>query len=189
MALVLASASPRRRELLEMLGAAPLVIPADGEDPVDGGLPPDRAVSLIALNKARAVRGRCAPDDVIIAADTVVYLDGRALGKPADTRDAFEMLSSLSGRKHTVYTGCAVIRGDREVSFTEHADVYFRALSEDEIRRYISTGEPMDKAGAYGAQGFGALLVERIDGDFFCVMGLPICTLNKTLAGFGVNLL
>ena len=190
MAIVLASASPRRRELLEKVGVENLVIiPAKGELPVPQGASPDEAVRLISLGKAREVAEQCPPGDVIIAADTVVSIDGRILGKPQGEGAAADMLRELSGRVHEVYTGVAVIRGGEERVECERTAVRFRPLGEDEIAAYVATGEPMDKAGAYGAQGLGCLFVEGIEGDFFNVMGLPMCRLGRILSDMGVKLL
>ena len=126
---------------------------------------------------------------MIIAADTVVVLDGAVLGKPRDEADAAEMLRALSGRSHSVFTGLCVLRGARLLSHAEESRVRFRNLGEDEIARYIATGEPMDKAGAYGAQGIASVFVERLEGDFFNVMGLPLCALGKLLKQLGVDLI
>ena len=187
--LILASASPRRRELLEMLGVKSLlVIPSPAEEDAPGGALPGDTVMHIACGKARAVARMRPCEDTVIAADTLVYLDDKALGKPVDEPDAKRMLRSLSGRRHSVYTGVCVISGGREVSRFVKTDVYFREMSEEEIAAYIATGEPMDKAGAYGAQGRASVFIERIDGDFFNVIGLPLCALSEILDGFGVKL-
>lgn len=189
MGIVLASASPRRRELLEMLGVKGFkVIPADVDEDIQD-LQPDETVKQIARAKARKVSLESAEEDLIIAADTLVFYGGRALGKPTSTDAAKEMLKSLSGNRHTVYTGVAILQGGREMTFAEQTDVFFRPLSEAEIDDYIKTGEPMDKAGAYGAQGRGAVFIERIEGDFFNVMGLPLCRLVTMLRCFGSELL
>ncbi|MEG0035210.1 MAG: Maf family protein [Oscillospiraceae bacterium] len=190
MSIVLASASPRRRELLTMLGLKSFkIIPAVGEEILLPGAQPGEAVSALSLCKAEEVSKLCPLTDLIIAADTIVSLDGKILGKPADGDDAFRMLSRLSGREHRVYTGVTIMRGDTVITEYERTSVRFRSLSEREIIAYIKTGEPMDKAGAYGAQGIGALFVEGIDGDFFNVMGLPLCRLSKMLEKMGVNLI
>ena len=191
MKLILASGSPRRRELMEMLCPENLeIVPAVGEEAADPALPPDELVKALSRAKAAEVRARCAaPDDAVIGADTVVALDGAVLGKPRDKADARRMLRALSGRTHTVYTGVTVLRGAQSLSHAERTEVRFRALSDEEIERYIATGEPMDKAGAYGAQGYASLFVEHLDGDFFNVMGLPLCALGKLLKQLGVNLL
>lgn len=181
MKLVLASASPRRRALLEMLGFSDFRIApsACGEDVDD--LSPADAVKTLALRKARDVARGCAPDETVLAADTLVFLDGEPLGKPADAGEARAMLRRLSGRAHTVYTGVALICGGREMAEAEETAVFFRPLDDGEIDAYIATGEPMDKAGAYGAQGRGAVFIRRIEGDFFNVMGLPLCRLTLML--------
>jgi len=165
------------------------VIPAGDLEIIREGLTPDETVCEIALGKAREVRTKTEGDSLIIAADTLVFLDGSFLGKPADKDGAKLMLKALSGRKHTVYTAVAIIRGGMELCESEASDVYFRELSESEIEAYIATGEPMDKAGAYGAQGLGALFVRRIEGDFFNVMGLPVCRLGLMLKEFGLGVL
>ena len=191
MRIILASASPRRRELLEMLRTPQLlIVPAAGEELPHPGLAPAELVRKLSRAKAEDVARRCAlPGDLVIGADTVVALDGAVLGKPRDAADARRMLRALSGRTHTVWTGVTVLRGGEALCHAERTDVRFRTLSDDEIERYIATGEPMDKAGAYGAQGYASLFVEHLDGDFFNVMGLPLCALGKLLKQLGVNLL
>ena len=187
---VLASASPRRRELVELMGLAPLkILPAVGEEVADPGLRDGALAETLALHKAREVAAHCAPEDIVIGADTIVCLDGAVFGKPHDAADAARMLRALSGRGHTVYTGVAVIRGDTVRTHAEATEVHFRTLTDAEIAGYIATGEPMDKAGAYGIQGKGSLLVSGIEGDFFNVMGLPVCALGEILNTFGVDLL
>ncbi|MBR5382073.1 MAG: septum formation protein Maf [Oscillospiraceae bacterium] len=190
MGIVLASASPRRKQLLEMLGLRDLVVmPApNGEEAPPEGASPAETVEYIALGKARAVAALRPKEDTVIAADTLVYLNGEPLGKPKDPADAYRMLRLLSGNRHTVYTGLAVISGGKTVTRAEATDVFFRELSDREIARYVATGEPMDKAGAYGAQGRAAVFIRGIDGDFFNVMGLPLCALSEILDGFGVDL-
>ena len=188
MGVVLASASPRRREILEMLGVRDFaVIPAEVDEAIPD-LMPEEAVIHIAQLKARKVAEVCSSDDLIIAADTLVYLDGVALGKPESVADAENMLRRLSGAKHTVYTGVTIIQNGNEMTFAEKTEVFFRQISQEEIEAYIRTGEPMDKAGAYGAQGRGAVFISRIEGDFFNVMGLPVCQLVTTLRRFGAEL-
>lgn len=186
---ILASGSPRRRELLEMLGVPDLTIrPATGPERATPGAGPEQTVRELSLHKAQEVAQTCAPEDIIIAADTIVYLDGAILGKPKDHDDAVRMLTALSGREHIVYTGVAVLRGGELRQAAEQTAVRFRTLTPAEIERYIATGEPMDKAGAYGVQSLGALLVERIDGDFYNVMGLPVEKLGQCLTKhFGVR--
>ena len=187
MEIILASASPRRRDLLEMLGFQELVIlPAPFEEKVTD-VDAAKAVAMIALGKARYAAQKS--DGTVIAADTLVYIDGEPVGKPRDEEDAKNMLRRLSGRMHTVYTGVAVIKDGREITDYEETDVYFRKISEREIEAYVKTGEPMDKAGAYAAQGVGAVFIEKINGDFFNVMGLPLCKLADMLAEIGIEIL
>lgn len=189
MGIVLASASPRRRELLSMLGLDFKVIPAHGEERLDLSLAPGAQVAALSRQKAEEVAKRCPPDTLVIAADTIVALDGQLLGKPADEGEAARMLARLSGREHAVFTGVTVLRDGSALSEFEETRVRFRTLTRREIEAYIKTGEPMDKAGAYGAQGIGALFVEGITGDFFNVMGLPLCRLSQMLEKLGVNLI
>jgi septum formation protein len=190
MSIVLASGSPRRKELLEMLGVNNMkVIPAKGEEVAPEGLCPQELVKLLASAKGHEVAAQCSTDDVIIAADTIVWHDNQVYGKPHSREQAVEMLHSLSGRTHQVYTGvCVLYQGCEQLDY-EMSQVHFRPLSDDEIERYVDTGEPMDKAGAYGAQGKAALFVQGIDGDFFNVMGLPLCRLGQMLKEQGVVLL
>lgn len=188
MSIVLASASPRRRDLLAMLGVDNLkIIPAVGEEVLSKGMSPNDIVCSLSLAKASEVSALCPVTDTIIAADTIVVLDGKIMGKPADKTEAFHMLSGLSGRTHNVFTGVTVIMGETVYTEYECTSVHFRDLTEREILAYIETGEPMDKAGAYGAQGIGSLFVESIDGDFFNVMGLPLCRLSKMIEKLGVS--
>ena len=190
MAIVLASGSPRRKELMEMLGVKELrILPAKGEEKADPGLAPAELVKALASHKGREVAALCREDDVIIAADTIVWHGGKVLGKPHTEAEAVEMLRALSGDEHEVYTGVCVIRNGRELLESERSLVRFRELTGHEIAAYIASGEPMDKAGAYGAQGKAALFVEHIDGDFFNVMGLPLCLLGQMLKQQGVELL
>ena len=190
MDIILASQSPRRRELLGQMGLKGFkVISSDADEHVEGNPSPAQLVEELSLRKARAVAEHADADDIIIAADTVVALDGAVLGKPEDERAAFAMLSALSGNRHRVYTGVTVTRGDKTVTAHEETLVTFRELEPDEISSYIATGEPMDKAGAYGIQGLGAMLVSGIEGDYFNVMGLPVFRLGRILADFGLDLL
>ena len=190
MNIILASNSPRRRELLEQMGLKDFRVSAPNVDEsVEAGLPPARIVEELSLRKARAAEKQAGPGDLIIAADTVVALDGAVLGKPHNKENAFAMLSALSGREHHVYTGVTVVQGGRTVTEHEETAVTFRALEPGEIRAYIATVEPMDKAGAYGIQGLGALLVSGIRGDYCNVVGLPVFRLGRILARFGVDLL
>ncbi|MBM6886843.1 MULTISPECIES: Maf family protein [Oscillospiraceae] len=190
MDIILASQSPRRRELLERMGVGDFrIVTPDIDEQMDRDLPPGELVGRISLEKALAVQAQEGKGPIIIAADTVVALDGAVLGKPADELDAFKMLSTLSGCRHQVYTGLTVLRGEEQYTVSEETTVTFRELSAEEIDRYVATGEPMDKAGAYGIQGYGALLVEGIQGDYYNVMGLPVCRLGLLLRRLGVDCL
>ena len=187
MEIILASASPRRKELMGHFPFPVTVRVSQADEKMDSRKLPQDEVARISCNKAMAVdRQR---DDIVIGADTIVVCDGVILGKPKDEADAFRMLSMLSGRAHQVMTGVTVLQGDRQCSFTEITDVYFRPLSKNEILAYIQSGDPMDKAGSYGIQGKGSLLVEKLHGDFFNVMGLPVLRLSRMLAQFDVHLL
>lgn len=220
--MILASQSPRRRELLALITPEFRVIPAQGEEFLPEKITPEDAVLLLSRQKAEEVRetliksnlprsdanthaaesDTLRPDlpvlckrtfpgcdtvpETIIAADTVVAIDGEILGKPHSREHAAQMLRKLSGREHSVFTGVTVISGAQSVSFAEKTVVEFFPLTEEEIAGYIATGEPMDKAGAYGIQGRGALLVKRIDGDYYNVMGLPVGELHQRLRSMGV---
>ena len=189
MDIILASQSPRRKELLGQMGLRGFKITSpEVDETVEEHMPPAQVVEELSRCKALAVAGHADPDDLIIAADTVVALEGAVLGKPADQREAFAMLTALSGNRHYVYTGLTVIQGDQVVTQHECTTVTFRELEPEEISHYIATGEPMDKAGAYGIQGLGAMLVSGIEGDYFNVVGLPIFRLSRILAGFGLDL-
>ena len=179
MNLILASASPRRQELLRIFGCPFTVRAADIDETMDPDKAPFDEVARVSRQKAQAIAA--GQDDVIIAADTIVVCCGKVLGKPRDAEDARRMLSLLSGRDHQVMTGCTVMRGSRAVTFTEVTDLHFRPLLPQEIRRYILSGEPMDKAGAYGIQGGAALFCQRMEGDYYNVMGLPLCRLGQVL--------
>ena len=189
MDIVLASQSPRRRELLERLGLPFRTLVPDIDERMDRPLPPAELVAVISAEKARAAQALAGPEAIVIAADTVVALDGAVLGKPAGGADAARMLSALAGRTHHVYTGLTVLRGERVRTVSEETAVTFRPLTEQEIAAYVRTGEPLDKAGAYGIQGYGALLVEGIQGDYYNVMGLPVCRLGLLLGELGVDCL
>ena len=176
---ILASASPRRRELLSLFGVPFTIRAADIDEKMDPEKNPYDEVARVSLEKALAVeRSR---DDVIIAADTIVVCQGKVLGKPHDRQEAVSMLKLLSGREHQVMTGCTVLAGDQRETFTEVTTLHFRQLSDTEIDRYVASGEPMDKAGAYGIQGGAALFCPGIQGDYYNVMGLPVCRLGSVL--------
>ena len=181
--IILASASPRRRELLSTAGVNFTVKVADVVERIEAGLTPDRVVMSLALQKAQAVAAEN-PEAVVIGADTVVILNEKILGKPKDEDDAFLMLRALSGRTHTVITGCCITDGENERRFSDSTEVTFYDLSDEEIREYIATGDPMDKAGAYGIQEKATLFVKGIKGDFFNVVGLPIAMLYRELKFF-----
>jgi septum formation protein len=183
---VLASASPRRRDLLNLIGIAHEVRPANIDETMRPREAPRRYAERLAREKASAVATRD-PDLVTIGADTVVVINRKVLGKPADAGDAARMLRMLSGREHTVITAVAVSRGRKLRSAIEEVRVKFRRLRDDEIEAYIAMGEPMDKAGAYGIQGYGATIVERIEGDYFAVMGLPLVRLVGLMRDVGVR--
>lgn len=178
--LVLASTSPRRSELLKMAGYEFTVSPAEVGEEYLRGTPPMQVVEQLAVRKAKAV-AKDHPGDTVLAADTLVVFKGRILGKPKDEQDAKAMLKLLAGNVHQVYTGYCVIADGKLMNGHECTSVEFYPLQDDEIEAYIATGEPMDKAGAYGIQGRGALLVKRIDGDFYNVMGLPVGKINRLL--------
>ncbi|MDR2932597.1 MAG: Maf family protein [Oscillospiraceae bacterium] len=181
--LVLGSLSPRRRELMRLITPDFDVDAPDCGEDIPFGTAPREAVEILALRKARAVldhRGA----DICIGADTVVAVDGVILGKPCDEAHAAQMLGLLSGKTHCVYTGVAIVNNKKQAVFSCATHVHFRALSPDEIAAYIATGEPMDKAGSYGIQGRGALFISGIEGDYYNVMGLPVCMLNQRLIEF-----
>ncbi|MBX7120316.1 MAG: Maf family protein [Gemmatimonadaceae bacterium] len=183
---ILASQSPRRRELLTLVGIVHEVRPADIDESV---MPDERPVphcERLARAKAHVLATRH-PEAVVIAADTIVVLDGDILGKPRDEADARAMLARLAGRTHTVFTAMAVARDGRTESAVEEVQVTFRALTAEAIAEYVATREPMDKAGAYGIQGFGATIVERIEGDYFSVMGLGLRRLVALLERVGLR--
>ena len=175
MQLILASQSPRRKELLGLFHIPFTVRVADIDETMDAGKDPADEVARVSRAKALAVPRN--NGDVVIAADTIVVLDGKVLGKPTDNTHATAMLTALSGRDHQVMTGVTVLQGQTCLTHTEITDVHFRPLSRQEIENYIATGEPMDKAGAYGIQGGAALFVEKLQGDYYNVMGLPVCRL------------
>lgn len=188
--LFLASASPRRHEILEKMQLDHAVYVAEADETLPSDISKKEAGEILAARKALAVKnaliaeGRFTENTVILAADTLVYIDDTPLGKPKNAKKALEMLFDLSGKKHSVCTGTCIVYGNRSISTAEISDVYMRAFSLLEAESYIKTGEPLDKAGAYGIQGIGSVLVDRIDGDFFSVMGLSpktVCTLLNKL--------
>lgn len=190
--IILASGSPRRQELLASLGLQFEVMPSHVDEDVSAGIPPAQYVETLAARKARAVAARLATRGeapaLVIGSDTTVVIDGTYLNKPADQAEAIAMLSRLQGRTHEVYTGLCVRHhpsGREEIAHSV-TQVTMRPLPEERIRRYVRTGEPMDKAGAYAIQGYGATLVQRIEGDYFTVVGLPVGLLADLLERFGV---
>ena len=188
--IVLCSASPRRQELLRHIGISDFDIRIpEADESVPAGLTAQETVQRISRQKALAGRALCTDDEICITADTMVFLDHVRLGKPVDEADALRMLTALQGRAHTVCTGVTVCRGSEMHTECETTEVHFRSATEDELLSYIRTGEPMDKAGAYGIQGLGCLLVEGIRGDYYNVMGLPVLRLSRMLEHFGVKLL
>lgn len=179
MQLILASASPRRKALLSLFGIPFTVRAADIDETMDPEKPPFDEVARVSRLKALTVsRGE---EDIVIAADTIVVCQGKVLGKPHSEAEAAAMLRLLSGRDHQVMTGCTILYGDRVETFTEVTSLHFCPLSEKEIQKYVQSGEPMDKAGAYGIQGGAALFCEKLEGDYYNVMGLPVCRLYETL--------
>ena len=187
MSLILASQSPRRRELLGLTGLDFVVRVADIDETMDLSKSPFDEVARVSRLKALAIPRE--PGDVVVAADTIVVCDRDVLGKPKSEDDAFRMLRMLSGRNHQVMTGMTVIRGEETVTCTEVTDIHFRDLSDGEIRAYVASGEPMDKAGSYGIQGGAALFATRLEGDYYNVMGLPVCRLAMILRQFGLPVL
>ena len=188
--IILASQSPRRRQLLEQIGLEDFtILVPDADESYDETATPQEIVSSICRKKAIAAQLLAKDDEaIIITADTMVFLDGLRLGKPRSEAEAVEMLRSLSGRTHQVCTGVTVCRGETLDTRCETTGVVFRPLTDTEILSYVHSGEPMDKAGAYGIQGKAALFVSGIDGDYFNVMGLPLHLLGQMLSGFGVEL-
>lgn len=180
---ILASASPRRRDILNMMGLPFRVEVSGAEETMEENMTPELFVEQISLRKAAEVAKKQKQNALVIAADTVVVLDDAIVTKPKDEADAVQILTRLSGRAHRVLTGLSVMRlsDGKAVSVCEETKVHFRALSEEEIFSYVQTGEPMDKAGAYGLQGRACVFAERIEGDFFNVIGLPACRLAKIL--------
>ncbi|MHA6533577.1 Maf family protein [Paenibacillus sp. BAC0078] len=189
--IILASGSPRRRELLSLLGLPFEVMVSDADESTPPGLTPEEIVRILALRKAEATMHAVGEQSaLIIGSDTIVVLDDKVLGKPVDRQDSRNMLRMLQGKTHQVYTGVACI-GTEGRTVVEHrvTSVTMREMSEEEITAYIATGEPADKAGSYGIQGLGATLVERIDGCYFNVVGLPLSLLGSMLSSFGISVL
>lgn len=179
MQLILASQSPRRKELLGFLHIPFVIRAADIDETMDTAKPPEAEVARVSRAKAEAIVRN--PGDIVIAADTIVVCDGQVLGKPHSPEHAASMLTMLSGRAHQVMTGLTVLRDGKALTCTECTDIYFRPLSEREIQNYVATGEPMDKAGGYAIQGGAALFAQHMVGDYYNVMGLPVCKLWQLL--------
>lgn len=181
--LILASNSPRRKELLSMLGYEFEICPSDCDESTNI-VNPAELVKELSLRKAHAVERTS--DDTIIGSDTVVSINGKILGKPQDVNDAINMLNQLSGKTHTVYTGVCILQGNTEIIEAISCDVTFKKMTDNEIANYVASGEPMDKAGAYGIQGKGSAYVEKISGDYFAVVGFPCCYVNSVLNKLGI---
>ena len=188
MDIVLASKSPRRKELLELLDLEFKIITADIDETMNPTLPVNDEVARLSFEKAAAIKTQVSADTIIISADTVVELYGKVMGKPKNKADAFNMLKSLSGNSHNVLSGVTVMQGDKHITKTVTTQVHFRTLTDDEINAYIDTNEPMDKAGSYGIQGRGSKFVSGIVGDYFNVVGLPVCELSLMLKNFDINI-
>ena len=182
--LILASSSPRRKELLENLQLSFNTVSSDVDEHYDADWKPDKIVMELALRKAKSV-AKDYPASFVIGSDTVVVNDHNILGKPQNREEAFSMLKSLSGKTHSVYTGVAIVTPAKEHTFFEKTDVVFWELTDEEINKYLDTGEPFDKAGAYGIQGFGSVLVKSITGDYFSVVGLPVARTMRELKQAG----
>ncbi len=182
---ILASASPRRKEILSNAGFDFEIIVSDADENISEDMTPEKTVEELAKRKALSV-WESHKDAVVFGCDTVVAVDGEILGKPADDEDAFKMLRMLSGKVHTVSTGVCVCSADKVSVFSNTTEVEFYPLSDSVIKSYISTGEGRDKAGSYGIQGYGSVLVKEIKGDYFSVMGLPVAASSRVLAKFGI---
>ena len=189
MKLILASGSPRRAELLEKMGLTFQVEPSNTDEILEPGLTPQQEVVHLSLGKAKAVAANHPEEAVVLSADTVVELDGKILGKPHSKEEAAEMLRALSGRSHRVLTGVTVMGPKGTETHCEETSVVFREMSQAEIDWYVATGEPMDKAGAYGIQGYAAIFIEKLDGDYYNVMGLPVCQVGLMLRRAGIPVL
>lgn len=191
--LVLASGSPRRQELIRLLGLPVEVVPSNVDEDTPSDWTPSRIVEGLSLRKAISVKeqlaGQASADSIVVGSDTIVVLEGEVMGKPSDTEDARRMLRRLSGRTHEVYTGVTCVRFSDERTETSHrvTRVRMRELSEEQISRYVASGEPMDKAGAYGIQEIGSLLVDSIEGCYFNVVGLPVSLLSEMLEVYGIT--
>ncbi len=188
--IILASSSPRRKELLHLIGVSFTVTPSNVNEVVEEGVLSSQIVEQLALLKARAVSASH-KEGIIIGADTIVVFNGEILGKPNSKKEAHRMLKRLQGNTHEVFSGVAVLNALTGKYLVSHqvTKVYMKTLTDDEINAYIDTNEPMDKAGSYGIQGIGALFIEKIDGDYFNVVGLPLSLLSKLLTSFGINVL
>ena len=182
--LILASSSPRRKELLSYTQLPFEIVVSHVEEHFNERSTPEEIVQVLALQKAEAVANILDQDVVVLGADTIVTIDNQILGKPKDETEARRMLKQLSGREHIVYTGVAIVSADESTTFYEETKVEFWELSDEEINNYIKSGEPFDKAGAYGIQQLGSILVKRIDGDYFNVVGLPIAKTVRELKKF-----
>ena len=180
---ILASNSPRRKELLKLVIPEYSCIAADIEENCPDDVPPENRPEFLALKKAEHI-AKSHNGSVVIGADTAVFANGQMLGKPADEKDAEKMLAALSGKTHKVITGCAIVKGEKKKSFSVISEVTFYKLTENEIKEYVGTKEPLDKAGAYGIQGKGALLVKEIKGDYFNIVGLPVAQLDREIRSF-----
>ena len=176
--LILASKSPRRKELMEYIGEPFEIASAEVDESYDEKLSPSEIVEYLSKIKAMPLKNE---KDIVIGADTVVAIEGKILGKPRDEKDAFSMLKTLSGKPHSVFTGVTLVKGDKVKTFSVETKVYFYPLSDEKIKEYIKTNEPMDKAGSYAIQGKGCLFIEKIEGDYFNVVGLPVSRLKQEL--------
>ena len=185
MDIILASKSPRRKDLLKMTGLSFTTVESDAEENAPRSLPPDEYVKVLSYQKAKAVQNRF-PESCIIGADTIVYLNNEIIGKPKNTEDAKNTLSKMQGNQHVVYTGITVLTKDKEITAFDTTNVTFSHMSKEEIDWYVSTGEPMDKAGSYGVQGPGGIFVQKIEGNYFNVVGLPLPLLYNMLVDAGV---
>jgi septum formation protein len=189
-ALVLASSSPRRKELLAGLGLTFTIDPSDADESFLPGTPPEEVVRMLALRKAESVAARY-KEGLVIGSDTIVVLGDTILGKPSDDADACRMLAMLQGRAHAVYSGVAIVDAESKRSIAEVSKtlVIMRPLTDEQIAAYVRTGEPRDKAGSYGIQGLGSIFIEKIDGDFYTIVGLPLNLLYQMLLKFAISVL